>query len=62
MRKQIVCVALVLLSVLASAQTLKPVRYTDGSQVLNGLVTANAGKKAAGVLILPAWKGIDEEA
>ena len=46
----------------ADAQQLKPVAYTDGSQKLNGLVTSNVGKKFPGVLILPAWKGIDEEA
>lgn len=51
---------LVLLSV--SAQQLKPVIYTDGNQKLNGLVTSNTGKKLEGVLILPAWKGIDQEA
>lgn len=43
-------------------QNLKKVSYQDGSQKLNGLVTANAGKKLPGVLILPAWKGIDDEA
>lgn len=46
----------------AEAQQLKPVVYHDGSQKLNGLVTSNTGKKLPGVLILPAWKGIDEEA
>ena len=51
---------LVLFSV--SAQHLKPVIYTDGNQKLNGLVTSNTGKKLQGVLILPAWKGIDQEA
>ncbi len=44
------------------AQNLKPVAYTDGVQKLSGLVTQNGGKKLPGVLILPAWKGIDEEA
>ncbi len=44
------------------SQKLKPVSYQDGSQKLNGLITSNAGKKLPGVLILPAWKGIDEEA
>lgn len=44
------------------AQNLKPVFYKDETQKLNGLVTSNAGKKLPGVLILPAWKGIDEEA
>lgn len=45
-----------------SAQKLSTVSYQDGSQKLSGLVTSNAGKKLPGVLILPAWKGIDEEA
>lgn len=44
------------------AQQLKPVAYNDGSQKLNGLITSNADKRLPGVLILPAWKGIDEEA
>lgn len=44
------------------SQNLKQVSYQDGSQKLNGLVTSNAGKKLPGVLILPAWKGIDDEA
>ena len=45
-----------------SAQELKPVKYADGAQELNGLVTSNAGKNLPGVLILPAWMGIDDEA
>ena len=45
-----------------SAQSLKAVKYTDGAQELNGLVTSNAGKNLPGVLILPAWMGIDDEA
>lgn len=45
-----------------NAQHLTPVSYQDGQQKLNGLVTSNAGKKLPGVLILPAWKGIDNEA
>ncbi|MGH2622800.1 MAG: dienelactone hydrolase family protein [Sphingobacterium sp.] len=44
------------------AQDLKSVKYTDGKQSLLGLITSNAGKEAPGVLILPAWKGIDNEA
>lgn len=47
---------------LTVAQKLKPVVYQDGEQKLNGLVSSNAGKKLPGVLILPAWKGIDNEA
>lgn len=45
-----------------SAQELKSVSYSDGTQKLNGLVTASAGNNKPGVLILPAWKGIDKEA
>lgn len=47
---------------LTLAQTLKTIAYKDGTQKLNGLVTSNAGKKLPGVLVLPAWKGIDDEA
>ena len=47
---------------LTLAQKLKSVAYQDGTQKLNGVVTSNAGKKLPGVLILPAWKGIDDEA
>lgn len=44
-----------------SAQLTK-VAYTEGSQKLNGelALPANTSKKKAGILILPAWKGIDE--
>jgi dienelactone hydrolase len=45
-----------------TAQSLKAVKYADGAQELNGLVTSNAGKNLPGVLILPAWMGIDDEA
>jgi dienelactone hydrolase len=47
---------------LANAQkpTLKTVAYNDGSQKLNGLAIAPENGKNAkpGILILPAWKGI----
>lgn len=46
----------------AMAQELKPITYNDGNQKLNGLLTSNAGKDLPGVLILPAWQGIDNEA
>ncbi|MFA5651181.1 MAG: dienelactone hydrolase family protein [Proteiniphilum sp.] len=45
-----------------TAQTLKTVSYQDETQKLNGLVTSNAGQQLPGVLILPAWKGADNEA
>lgn len=44
------------------AQTLKPIYYKDGAQKLNGFVTSNGGKNLPGVLVLPAWQGIDDEA
>lgn len=47
---------------IAFAQKLKTVSYKDGEQKLLGMVTSNSGKKLPGVLILPAWKGIDNEA
>ncbi|NIG54711.1 dienelactone hydrolase family protein [Chitinophaga sp. Cy-1792] len=62
MYKLIVMTALIFSGLAASAQNLKTVNYTEGSQKLSGLVTSNAGKKLPGVLILPAWMGIDEEA
>jgi dienelactone hydrolase len=57
----ILSVFMVLIQTL-SAQSLQAVKYADGSQELNGLVTSNAGKNLPGVLILPAWMGIDDEA
>jgi len=48
-----------------TAQTpLKAVKYTDGKQQLNGFATTpkSPKKNKAGVLILPAWMGINEHA
>ena len=61
MRKSLLLACLLVLTAAAYSQ-LTNVAYKDGEQKLNGLVTKNAGKKLPGVLILPAWKGIDEEA
>ncbi|RKD85990.1 dienelactone hydrolase family protein [Mangrovibacterium diazotrophicum] len=47
---------------ITGAQSLQTVQYADGDQELNGLVTSNVGEELPGVLILPAWKGIDDEA
>ena len=43
---------------------LKAVKYTDGNQKLNGLSIApkKGSKTKPGILILPAWKGIDTHA
>nr|WP_306352665.1 dienelactone hydrolase family protein [Flavobacterium sp. '19STA2R22 D10 B1'] len=40
---------------------LKPIRYNDGTTKLNGISVTpkNANSKNPGILILPAWKGID---
>jgi len=62
MIKSLFITATLLTSTAVFSQNLKKVSYHDGAQKLNGLVTSNAGKKLPGVLILPAWKGIDEEA
>lgn len=62
MIRSVLLPALLLTSATLFSQNLKPVSYQDGSQKLNGLVTSNAGKKLPGVLILPAWKGIDDKA
>ncbi|SFT16975.1 dienelactone hydrolase family protein [Sphingobacterium wenxiniae] len=62
MRKLLIL--LISMSLLQSsfAQGLKEVSYKDGTQELRGMVTANTGQNLPSVLILPAWKGIDEEA
>lgn len=61
--KQLLILLLVMgLTQSISAQSLQAVKYADGAQELNGLVTSNAGKNLPGVLILPAWMGIDDEA
>ena len=53
---------LILFTMSTQAQQLQAVRYQDGNQQLNGLITSNAGENLPAVLILPAWKGIDNEA
>jgi dienelactone hydrolase len=58
--KKLLLSLLVIMTVQANAQ-LKAVAYKDGSQNLNGFSIApeQPNKKKAGVLILPAWMGID---
>jgi len=53
--------ATILFSNTITAQ-LKPVKYTDGSQALNGLFVKSAKKSTQnpGILLLPAWLGIDK--
>jgi len=63
MRNLLCLLCLVSLAYSGHAQQLNIVSYYDGEQKLNGLVSANASQKnLPAVLILPAWKGIDNEA
>lgn len=63
MNNILVLFSMVLSSSMLSAQALKPVQYVDGNQKLNGLISSNASQSnLPAVLILPAWKGIDNEA
>ncbi|HEY0976966.1 MAG TPA: alpha/beta fold hydrolase [Flavobacteriales bacterium] len=62
MKYLLTSITLSLMSITAAAQELKPIAYTDGEQKLNGLVSDNAGRRLPGVLVLPAWMGIDDEA
>lgn len=52
--------AVILFSTTMNAQ-LKPVKYSEGSQALNGLFIKSAKKSSnnPGILLLPAWLGID---
>lgn len=62
MRSLFIIIQLLLFSVSMQAQQLKKILYQDGTQKLNGELTGNTGKNKPAVLILPAWKGIDNEA
>ncbi|MCF0056419.1 dienelactone hydrolase family protein [Dyadobacter sp. CY356] len=55
--------AFLLMTTMSFAQ-LQPVNYADGAQKLSGFVAKpkTAAKKKAGVLVLPAWMGIDAHA
>ncbi|PWA07355.1 dienelactone hydrolase family protein [Flavobacterium psychrotolerans] len=54
-------IILSLISTFCFAQ-LKPIQYKDGEQLLNGfqIRPKKAKKENPGILILPAWKGIDQ--
>jgi dienelactone hydrolase len=51
-----------LLIAVQSFGQLKPVQYKDGSQILNGfkINPLNKNTQKPGILILPAWRGIDK--
>ncbi len=59
--KKILSVAITFFVLQTQAQ-LKTIAYADGAQKLNGMLASPKGnvKKKAGVLIIPAWMGIDE--
>lgn len=60
-RSALLCISL-LVGLGLKAQDLRLVSYKDGQQELKGLVSTTNTQKMPGVLILPAWKGIDDEA
>lgn len=62
MKKLITISAIALFSGSIMSQKLSEVTYYDGAQKLNGIITSTDKKPLPGVLILPAWKGIDNEA
>lgn len=64
MKKQFVFFKVIFLVVTVGFAQSKPVEYKDGEQVLSGFAN-NASKPLstkAGILILPAWMGIDDHA
>ncbi len=57
--KLLLILAFAFTSTLTYAQ-IKPIAYSDGTQKLNGFVGApKPGTSKGGILILPAWKGVD---
>ncbi len=60
MKKMFLIVLTIGLAGVTSAQ-LTPVTYHDGGQQLDGLLARSGNSGQEGVLILPAWMGIDEE-
>ena len=56
---------ILILTIILSSSTinaqLKPVKYSEGKQTLNGLFIKSAKKSSSnpGILLLPAWLGID---
>lgn len=64
-RNQLLCLILfagLTFSGFGQTQDLKKVSYHDGNQKLKGMIISSARQNLSGVLILPAWKGIDNEA
>lgn len=65
MRSAIFCVMIFSVAFINKIQAqLRTVSYKDGNQKLNSVIATPQGatKKSAGILILPAWMGIDNHA
>lgn len=59
--KRILPILILIMTSLFSLAQIKPVPYSDGAQKLTGFVSApKAGKGKPGILILPAWMGIND--
>ncbi len=57
--KTLLILVFTIVSSITSAQ-IKPIAYIDGTQKLNGFVgVPKPGTSKGGILVLPAWKGID---
>lgn len=59
--KSLLCITFLIMALQTNAQ-LRPVAYKDGNQKLNGYAIAPEIQtpETPGILILPAWKGINE--
>jgi len=57
-------ISILLFMIAATQAQLKPVSYSDGNQKLEGLLAtpAKGMKNKAGILVLPAWMGIEMNA
>jgi len=63
MKRLIIGLFMLLCTTSIHGQTLKEIVYQDNDQKFRGLaITSSVNDKKPGVLILPAWKGIDQEA
>ncbi|RYE35614.1 MAG: dienelactone hydrolase family protein, partial [Sphingobacteriaceae bacterium] len=64
MKKTLLLAFTLIAAATISRAQLKPVAYQDGNQKLNGFAIQpqNSTQKKAGILVLPAWMGIDAHA
>jgi len=62
MKKSCILLCFALLIMTPNYAQIKPVTYKDGEQVLNGFESKpkKSSKEKPGILILPAWKGVDK--